>query len=314
MGCGRAGPRDRVPATAQEPCAVHPQAEARTAAAPDATHAPAHYPEGCQRGRAAAPDASRPSSDHARDSAPGASNRLDDALVRFDPRQAGLPEVQKGDASRYVEARRGDRPWLNAVRHAPEEVQRVFAALDQGGGHAHIRHEGWLSPEKSQLRVLYMEDPAQLDSAKRAAGKDGLLPGDKPRYCATMSTAIRDPAAFAVALARGVEHPSIRTVLDTPQPWEEPRPAIVSVPIADLLGPDGHRYCEGYQLAGDDPKQAVHDRGTWRKEMRAGDTTSVPPPLIVPVDFRGRNIQYAFKMNAASEYEIVSMYPAPPDH
>ena len=57
----------------------------------------------------------------------------------------------------------------------------------------------------------------------------------------------------------------------------------------------------------------MRDRGTWLRETRAGDTTSVPPPLIVPVDFRDGNIQYAFKMNAASEYEIVSMYPAPPD-
>jgi len=265
------------------------------------------------RARAAATDAPGPSSSRAQDSAPGLSDRIDDALVRFDPSRAGLPEVQKGDASRYVEARRGDRPWLNAARHAPEEVQRVFAAVDQGGGHAHIRHEGWLSAEKSQLRVLYMEDPAQLDPAKRAAGKDGLLPGDKPHYCAAESTAIRDPIAFATALARGVEHPDVRTVLDTPRPWEEPRPSIVSVPITDLLGPDGYRYCEGYQLAGDDPREAVRDRGTWLRETRAGDTTSVPPPLIVPVDFRDGNIQYAFKMNAANEYEIVSMYPAPPD-
>jgi hypothetical protein len=221
--------------------------------------------------------------------------------------------VPTGDAAGYIEARRGDRPWLTAARHAPADVQRVFAALDQGSGHAHIRHEGWLSPEKSQLRVLNLHDPAQLDPAKRAEGKDGLLPGNKQHYCAAMSSAIRNPTAFAAALARGVEHPRVRAVLDTPQSWEEPKPSIVSVPIDELLGPAGHRYCEGYRLVGDNPKQAVSDRRTWLQETRAGDTPSVPPPLIVPVDFRGGNIQYAFKVNVAGRYEILSMFPAPPD-
>ena len=250
---------------------------------------------------------------HERPEAPEVPEGGADVMAGFDPRRAGLPDVPKGDASRYIEANSADRPWLNAARSAPAEVQRVFATLDQGRGHAHIRHEGWLTPEKSELRVLYLQDPAQLDPQKRAEGKDGLLPGNKSHYCAAMSTAIRDPTAFAVALARGAEHPGVRAVLDAPQPWDEPQPALVSVPIGDLLGPDGHRYCEGYRLAGEDPKQAVSDRRTWLQETRAGDAPSVPPPLVVPVDFRGGNIQYAFKLNAAGEYGLLSMYPAPAD-
>lgn len=268
------------------------------------------------RGRAAKTDAPRPIPDHARDSAPRAhdeSYQDSDALSRFDPRRCGLPEVPKGDAAGYIERRRGDRPWLNAVGHALDEVQRVFAAVDQGGGHAHIRHEGWLSTEKSQLRVLNLQDPAQLDPVKRAEGTDGLLPGDKPHYCAAMSSAIREPTAFAIAFTRGVEHPRVRAVLDAKQPQEEPRPAIVSVPIVDLLGPDGHRYCQGFQLAGEDSDIARRDRRTWLRETRAGDRPSVPPPLLVPVDFRHGTIQYAFGVNTRGEYEIVSMYPAPPD-
>jgi hypothetical protein len=36
---------------------------------------------------------------------------------------------------------------------------------------------------------------------------------------------------------------------------------------------------------------ARRDRRTWLREMGAGDLPSVPPPLIVPVDFRDGRIQ-----------------------
>jgi hypothetical protein len=88
---------------------------------------------------------------------------------------------------------------------------------------------------------------------------------------------------------------------------------MVSVPIADLLGPDGHRYCEGYQLVGENADSARRDRRAWLRETRAGDIPSVPPPLLAPMDFEHGEIQYAFGINARGEYEIVSMYPAPPN-
>lgn len=241
------------------------------------------------------------------------ADRTSDALTRFEPRRAGLPDVSKDDAARYIETRRSDRPWLNAARHAPADVQRVFAALDQGGGHAHIRHEGWLSAEKSQLRVQYLEDPAQLDPVKRAKGEDGLLPGDKKHYCGAMSTAIRDDTAFATAFARGTEHPDVRRALETPVGKDHEPPAQVGVPITDLLGPDGHRYCEGYRLAGEDSFAARRDRRTWLHETQEGDPPSVPPPLIVPVDLRGGTIEFRFKVNEAeSGYEVATMFPEPP--
>jgi hypothetical protein len=220
--------------------------------------------------------------------------------------------VSADDAARYVETRRGDRPWLNAARRTPAEVQQVFAALDQGGGHAHIRHEGWISAEKSQLRVQYLEDPAQLDPAKKANGIDGLLSGDKKHYCAAMSTAIRDPTAFATAFARGTTHPDVRRALGTPLGKDYEPPEQVSLPITDLLGPDGHRYCEGYRLAGDDLKLAASNRKSWLQETRAGVRPSVPPPLLVPIDFRGGTIEFRFKVNAAkSRYEVLTMFPEP---
>jgi hypothetical protein len=239
--------------------------------------------------------------------------RVSDALARFEPTRAGLPEVSKQDAARYIETRRSDHPWLNAARHSPSEVQQVFAALDQGSGHAHIRHEGWLSPEKSQLRVQYLQDPAQLDPAKKTNGEDGLLPGSKKHYCAAMSTAIRHPTTFAEAFARGTEHPAVRKVLDAPVKKDHKPPEAVGVPIADLLGHDGHQRCEGYQLAGNDDYVARHDRRTWLRETQAGESPSVPPPLVVPVDFRDGTIQFRFRVNAAKTcYEVLTMFPDPP--
>ena len=259
-------------------------------------------------------DSRTPDTPRTPDRAPEVPEGSADALARFDTRRAGLPDVPKGDAPRYIEANRGDRPWLNTARHAPEEVQRVFAAVDQGRGHSHIRHEGWLTAEKSQLRVLYLEDPAQLDPQKRAESKDGLLPGNKSHYCAAESSAIRDSTAFAIAFARSVEHPEVRAALETKHEPGKPAPLDVSVPLADLLGADGHRHCAGYRLVGDDPKRAVQDRHTWLQETRAGDLPSVPPPLITPVNFEGGTIQFRFKVNAGKTgYEIATMFPASPD-
>ena len=86
------------------------------------------------------------------------------------------------------------------------------------------------------------------------------------------------------------------------------------MPITDLLGPDGHEHCEGYRLANHDLKQATHDRDTWLHETRTGAPPSVARPLLVPVDFRGGTVEFRFKANAAKTgYEIVTMFPAPPD-
>jgi hypothetical protein len=67
------------------------------------------------------------------------ADRLDtplELLRRFEPRRAGLPEISAGDAAAYLDAHHIDPPWLAAARSCPPEVQRIFAALDQGSGHA----------------------------------------------------------------------------------------------------------------------------------------------------------------------------------
>jgi len=168
-------------------------------------------------------------------------------LAVFRAGRAGLPEVSSGEAGRYVERHRARRPWLEAAERASPEAARVIAAADLGGGHGHIRHEGWVTEEASMRRVAYLEDPAQLDPDKRARGIDGLRPGDRHHICATLSSRIADPDAFATALVRGTGHPNVRAALSTPYDRGS-RPDPVRIPITVLLGSDGHTVCTGWQL------------------------------------------------------------------
>jgi hypothetical protein len=62
--------------------------------------------------------------------------------------------------------------------------------------------------------VAYLEDPAQLDPAKRAAAIDGLKSPEASHHCREASSRITDPDAFAGAFARGIEHPTVRAALD----------------------------------------------------------------------------------------------------
>jgi hypothetical protein len=168
-------------------------------------------------------------------------------LRRFDPERAALPRTSLEAAAGYLAQHRVERPWLTAGDAASPETRRILAATDADGGHGHIRLEGWVTEEASMRRVAYLEDPAQLDTAKRDLGIDGLLKNDLPHRCRSTSTRITNPDAFATAFARGVEHPKVREALDMPF---DPRgkPKEVTVPIAELLGSDGHRYCTGWRL------------------------------------------------------------------
>ena len=97
---------------------------------------------------------------------------------------------------------------------ASPEARRIIAAMDAAGGHAHIRHEGWVTEEANRRRVTYREDPAQLDPEKRELSIDGLRQNDQRHRCGDIATRITDPDAFATAFARGVEHPKVREALD----------------------------------------------------------------------------------------------------
>jgi hypothetical protein len=232
---------------------------------------------------------------------------------RFDPGRAHLPDP--GDAVAYLDARRAERPWLAAARDCRPEVQRLFAALDQGGGHAHIRHEGWVTEEMNRCRAAYLEDPAQLDPSKRAAGIDGLKPGEYLHRCRQTATRIADPDAFATAFATGVEHPKVRAALEaTFDPDDKPPP--VQLPIGELLGADGHRFCTGWRLEPVDGSMAAarQSREAWMATPAEKRASHVGEPIARPVEtFEGGVAVFVFGHNSRGDgYEVVTMYPRPP--
>jgi hypothetical protein len=235
-------------------------------------------------------------------------------LGRFDPERAALPSMSLEAAAKYIEQHRTARPWLAKAAEASPEAGRIIAAMDSADGHGQIRHEGWVTEEANMRRVTYLEDPAQLDPEKRSLCIDGLKQNDKRHRCADIATRITDPNAFATAFARGAEHPKVREALDMAfDPGK--RPEEVAVPIADLLGPDGHRYCTGWQLKPiDGSMQAAYiNRGVWLIARAEGSEPDVPEPQAAPVPtFKDGVFTFLFERNDAEKrYEIATMFARP---
>jgi hypothetical protein len=237
-----------------------------------------------------------------------------EAVRGFDPRRANLPEISEKDAAAYLDAHDAERPWLAAAGGCEPEVQRVFAAIDQGGGHPHIRHEGWTTEEMNQRRVAYLEDPAQLDRSKQQAGIDGLRSPEGQHRCGDIASRFTTPEAFAAAYARGIEHPEVRVALDTAFVGKKP-PSPVEVPISDLLGSDGYRDCTGWQLepTEGDRKTAVEYRQEWLDARANHRRPDVPEPAVRPVGtFEGGTVVFRFRSNSTQDgYEINTMYAKP---
>jgi hypothetical protein len=235
-------------------------------------------------------------------------------LGRFDPERAGLAQVSLDAAADYVAQNRDARPWLTMADAASPEARRIIAAADVGGGHGHIRHEGWVTEDANMRRVAHLEDPAQLDVVKRNLGIDGLRENDQHHRCRSTATRITDPDAFATAFARGVEHPKVREVLDMPF---DPtiRPKVVTVPIADLLGIHGHRYCTGWKLEAADGSMntARTNRDAWLVARAEGRKPHSLEPQARPVPtFEGGVIAFLFERNQAeNRYGIATMFPRP---
>jgi len=241
---------------------------------------------------------------------------LRDELARFSPGRAGLPQVSPEEADRHIEQHRPARPWLEAAERASPESRRILAAIDQGTGHGHIRHEGWVTEEANMRRAAYLEDPAQLDVTKRLRGIDGLKRNDMRHRCAELATRMTDPDAFATAFTRGAEHPRVRAVMAMPyDPGVWPSPILI--PIADLLGKDGHKYCTGWQLEPVDGSMdaAISNRRAWRTAMAEARQPDVPQPAARPIPtFEGGTLLFLVGHNQAQDgYEIVNMYPQPRD-
>jgi hypothetical protein len=236
-------------------------------------------------------------------------------LERFKPERAGLPPMGLDAAADYIAQHRTARPWLTMADAGSPEARRILAALDAGGGHGHIRHEGWVTEEASRRRAAYLEDPAQLDLGQRYLGIDGLKPGNRPHRCGEIATRVTDLDAFATAFVRGVENSKVRAVLD--MPFDPDRwPEEVTVPIAELLGAEGHQYCTGWLLEpiGGTIDATRHNRGDWRRERTDGRDFDAVEPMAQPVPtFEGGDMLFVVGQNRTRDgYEIVTMYPRPP--
>jgi hypothetical protein len=237
----------------------------------------------------------------------GAELSAEGALERFEPSRAGLPEVSYEDAAAYIEEHLADRPWLAAVRTCSRDVQRVFVALDQGHGHAHIRHDSWVTEEMNERRIQKLEDPAQLDQEKREDRVDAFKVDNQSHWCGSTATRITRPEIFAETFARGAEHPDVRAALESK---DSIPPGPVAVPISDLLGPDGHRFCRGSQLEPVDGsmKKARNYRDAWATGNHSG-----PEPRIRPVEtFEGGTVTFTFRPSPLGGYEVNTMYVNPP--
>ncbi len=243
-------------------------------------------------------------------------------LAAFRMERAGLAEITQEDADRYVEQNRAGRPWLQAAERASPEARRIIAAMDQGGGHGHIRHEGWATEEAVMRRAAYLEDPAQLDPEKKLQGIDGLKVNNKKHICADLATRITNPDAFATAFTRGVEHEKVRQALDEPYYPDAP-PVRVKLSIADLLGSDGHKFCTGWQLQPADESEDVADsmdtardnRHSWRASLREGRQPDVQEPSAQPVpSFEGGEIAFTVGHNKERDgFTITTLFAEPPD-
>lgn len=166
-----------------------------------------------------------------------------ETIRRFDPEHANLEPMSADDAKQHVTDHTDDRPWLNHAQYVGPDTRRVLATIDTGGGHTLERHGSTVTPDMTDGRAKHLEDPAIADVTARTPGKDAYKSGT--HACGDTATRIRDPHAFATCFARGVVHPVVREQLDKPiGPGAEPA-AAVEVPLADLLGPEGYKYCDG---------------------------------------------------------------------
>jgi len=238
-----------------------------------------------------------------------------EAIRRFDPERAGLKPITAEEATQYVRDNVADRPWLNHAQYVGPETRQVLVAVDRGGGHAPERHGSTVTPELTEGRARRLEDPAVPTDAARMPGNDAYKAGT--HACGDTATRFRDPHAFATCFARGIEHPKVRERLDRPFDPDK-RPPAVGIPLEDLLGADGHAYCDGHRLdpVGGSMKAAQECREAWVDATRNGRGPDVPEPTATrlwPEDFRGSEVVFAFQgAPGKNQWEIATMYVNPP--
>jgi hypothetical protein len=212
----------------------------------------------------------------------------------------------------YIATNKEQRPWLAPAADCVPAVQSIYASLDQGSGHAHVRHGPALGQQALARRVARLEDPAQLDENLREDGVDGLDP-TKMHRCGRYATAIVDANAFAAAVAVLSERPDVQDALASD--WDGLKPDRLVIPIADVLGERGHEYCLGVRLAGN-LSEALAGRKQWVLAKASGaDLSALPEPRAQPIPtFEGGDIFVVFKRNhVTSKFEINTIFPNPPE-
>lgn len=231
-----------------------------------------------------------------------------------------MPGLSTEAAERHLNAADlAERPWLRPAMVASEDARRVIATVDQGEGHHLRRHEGAASGDAARERVERLCDPANPDAVSRGRADDAFKVGadgvPRRHVCRDEATAISDPDAFATAVARAMEHPDVRKVLDrTVQPEDKRRE--VEIPINELLGPKGHESCAGYRLIPIDGSiyKAMDNRAAWVKAQRDGAPTDAVEPTSSKIDtFEGGTIKILIQpRDDRSRYEIMNLFPKPP--
>lgn len=238
-----------------------------------------------------------------------------EAIRGFAPDRANLEPITGSESEQYVRENVSDRPWLNHAQYVGPDTCRVLAAVDKGGGHLLERHGSTVTPERLEARASRLEDPAIVDDAARTPGRDAFKSGR--HFCGDVATRITDPHALATCFARGVEHPEVRAVLDRPYDLADQPARPVEIPLSDLLGADGHKYCDGYRL---DPvngsmDDASQQRKAWVDAIRHGDQPDVPEPTasrMSPDDFRDAVVVFGFRPdNTKTSWEISTMHVDP---
>lgn len=234
----------------------------------------------------------------------------------------GLPAITAPDATHYLSTANLDqRPWLRPAEHASPEAKRVIAAVDQTDGHHLQRHEGAAAGDAARERAELLRDPANPDTPSHNRADDGFLTdpnsGDPLRHrCNAEATAINDPDAFAAAVARASHHPAVKDALTRPYDPDD-KPDQISLPISDVLGANGHLFCEGYRLTPIEGSvdRAMMNRAQWVKAQRDGTPTDALRPQSEKIDtFEGGRITIFFKPRTdETGYEVRTLYPEPPD-
>lgn len=248
---------------------------------------------------------------------PGQGDTPGEALRRFRPERARLASVSPAEADAYIARYRAENPAVQAIEKASPEARGLLVALIKGRGHAVERHEGGVTSRQTDRRVRFLEDPAIIDDAVRASSRDAYKPGR--HKCGAYATRIADPDAFAVCAARTIDHPLVRAVLDRPYDPAD-QASGVEIPLVDLLGPDGYKYCAGHALK---PVQGSIDiaracRIAWIDALRNNSASDWPAPeslLLRPDHFKDSVVRSYFRPTLdRTGWELATMYvhPRPP--